>query len=123
MDDYGDDDMDEVPPGLEEEEEEEEQYDNFDVAPEGQLEGQAREGKRRTSPYMTKYEKARVLGTRALQISMNAPIMVELDGETDALEIAEKELHQKCIPFIVRRYLPDGTYEDWPVSDLIIELR
>ena len=48
---------------------------------------------------------------------------VELDGETDALEIAEKELHQKCVPFIVRRYLPDGTYEDWPVSDLIIELR
>ena len=39
-----------------------------------------------TTPYMTKYERARVLGTRALQISMNAPVMVELDGETDPLE-------------------------------------
>jgi DNA-directed RNA polymerase I, II, and III subunit RPABC2 len=39
-----------------------------------------------TTPYMTKYERARVLGTRALQISMNAPVMVDLDGETDPLE-------------------------------------
>ncbi len=42
-----------------------------------------------TTPYMTKYERARVLGTRALQISMNAPVMVELDGETDPLEVRE----------------------------------
>lgn len=41
---------------------------------------------------MTKYERARVLGTRALQIAMCAPIMVELDGETDPLQIAMKEL-------------------------------
>ncbi|KAJ6748022.1 DNA-DIRECTED RNA polymerase SUBUNIT K [Salix purpurea] len=36
---------------------------------------------------MTKYERARILGTRALQISMNAPVMVELEGETDPLEV------------------------------------
>ena len=81
---------------------------------------------------MTKYERARVLGTRALQIryvdchvlgvvnedgsfangsfsdSMNAPILVDLEGETDPLKIAIKELNQKKIPLIVRRYLPDG---------------
>lgn len=45
-----------------------------------------------TTPYMTKYERARVLGTRALQIAMCAPIMVELEGETDPLQIALKEL-------------------------------
>ena len=39
---------------------------------------------------MTKYERARLLGTRALQISMNAPVMVELAGETDPLAIALK---------------------------------
>jgi len=39
---------------------------------------------------MTKYERARVLGTRALQISMGAPVMVELVGETDPLMIAHK---------------------------------
>ena len=45
-----------------------------------------------TTKYLTKYERARVLGTRALQISMNAPVMVDLDGETDPLKIAMKEL-------------------------------
>ena len=48
--------------------------------------------KKITTPYMTKYERARVLGTRALQIAMCAPIMVELEGETDPLQIALKEL-------------------------------
>ena len=69
---------------------------------------------------MTKYEKARILGTRALQISMNAPLMVEPEGLTDPLEIAMKELQQRKIPFIVRRHMPDGSYEDWGVQELII---
>ncbi|MCJ1481518.1 DNA-directed RNA polymerases I II and III subunit RPABC2 [Schaereria dolodes] len=64
--------------------------------------------KRSTTPYMTKYERARVLGTRALQISMNAPVLVDLEGETDPLQIAIKELREKKIPLVVRRYLPDG---------------
>ncbi|KAI8006325.1 DNA-directed RNA polymerases II and V subunit 6B [Camellia lanceoleosa] len=76
---------------------------------------------RKTSKYMTKYERARILGTRALQISMNAPVMVELEGETDPLEIAMKELRQRKIPFTIRRYLPDGSYEDWGVDELIVE--
>ncbi|CAO3571852.1 unnamed protein product [Mortierella alpina] len=75
---------------------------------------------RTTTPYMTKYERARILGARALQISMNAPVLVELDGETDSLNIAMKELNNKMIPLIVRRYLPDNTYEDWEVSELIL---
>ncbi|KAI9300864.1 RNA polymerase, subunit omega/K/RPB6, partial [Cunninghamella echinulata] len=73
-----------------------------------------------TTPYMTKYERARILGTRALQISLNAPVTVELDGETDPLVIAMKELREKKIPLIVRRFMPDGTYEDWNVKDLIV---
>ncbi|CAI9092171.1 OLC1v1027352C3 [Oldenlandia corymbosa var. corymbosa] len=80
-----------------------------------------RQANRKTSKYMTKYERARILGTRALQISMNAPVMVELDGETDPLEIAMKELTERKIPFTIRRYLPDGSYEDWGVDELIVE--
>jgi len=76
---------------------------------------------KRTTPYMTKYERARILGTRALQISMNAPIMVELEGETDPLQIAMKELRERKIPLIIRRYLPDGSYEDWTVDELITD--
>ncbi|TKA66190.1 DNA-directed RNA polymerases I, II, and III subunit RPABC2 [Cryomyces minteri] len=75
--------------------------------------------KRSTTPYMTKYERARVLGTRALQISMNAPVLVDLEGETDPLQIAIKELREKKIPLVVRRYLPDGFYEDWTCEELL----
>ena len=75
-----------------------------------------------TSKYMTKYERARVLGTRALQISMNAPLMVDRQGETDPLEIAQKELLEKKIPIIIRRYLPDGSFEDWKISELMVNL-
>lgn len=80
-----------------------------------------RKKNRITTPYLTKYERARVLGVRALQISMNAPIMVELEGETDPLEIAMKELRQNKIPLIIRRKLPDGSYEDWSVNELIVD--
>mgnify|MGYP001989749861 CR=1 FL=1 len=73
-----------------------------------------------TTPYMTKYERARILGTRALQISMNAPVLVQLEGETDPLEIAGKELREKRVPFVVRRYMPDGSYEDWGIDELIV---
>lgn len=50
------------------------------------------------------------LGQRQLTgfCSMNAPVLVDLEGETDPLQIAMKELNQKKIPLIVRRYLPDG---------------
>ncbi|KZO95917.1 RNA polymerase Rpb6 [Calocera viscosa TUFC12733] len=71
-----------------------------------------------TTPYMTKYERARILGTRALQLSMNAPALVNTEGETDPLQIAIKELAEKKIPLVIRRYLPDGSFEDWKVTEL-----
>ena len=74
-----------------------------------------------TTQYLTKYERARVLGTRALQISMNAPVMVDLEGETDPLKIAQKELRERKIPIIIRRYLPDGSFEDWGIDELIVD--
>ncbi|NXK82068.1 RPAB2 protein, partial [Amazona guildingii] len=64
--------------------------ENVEILPSG--ERQQANQKRITTPYMTKYERARVLGTRALQIAMCAPVMVELEGETDPLLIAMKEL-------------------------------
>jgi DNA-directed RNA polymerases I, II, and III subunit RPABC2 len=72
-----------------------------------------------TSTFMTKYEKARVLGTRALQISKNAPLMITpVPGESDPYKLAERELTEGKIPFIIRRYLPDGSYEDWKLAEL-----
>jgi DNA-directed RNA polymerase I, II, and III subunit RPABC2 len=66
---------------------------------------------------------------------MNAPVLVDLEGETDPLQIAIKELREKKIPLVVRRYLPDGwydflgtgkcaaltfhRYEDWTCEELL----
>ena len=72
-----------------------------------------------TTHFLTKYEKARVLGTRALQISKNAPLMISQEHEeNDPYKLAERELAERKIPFIIRRFLPDGSYEDWKLSEL-----
>lgn len=81
--------------------------------------GYTKNKERITSTFLTKYERARILGTRALQLSKNAPPMVvPQPGETDPYKLAERELAARKIPFIVRRYLPDHTYEDWKLSEL-----
>ena len=51
---------------------------------------------------------------------MNAPILVPRENETDPLEIAKKELRFRKIPLMIRRYLPDGSHEDWNVRELTI---
>jgi hypothetical protein len=53
--------------------------------------------------------------------SMNAPPMVDVGEETDPLKIAEKELAERKIPLIIRRYLPDGSYEDWRADELQLD--
>lgn len=98
----------------------EEDGENFELLAPGEVSGGVQKSKRITTKYMTKYERARVLGTRALQIAMCAPVMVELEGETDPLQIAQKELKQRKIPIVIRRYLPDNSYEDWGIDELII---
>eukprot|EP00658_Telonema_sp_P-2_P083737 TRINITY_DN9146_c0_g1_i5.p1 TRINITY_DN9146_c0_g1~~TRINITY_DN9146_c0_g1_i5.p1 ORF type:complete len:144 (+),score=55.07 TRINITY_DN9146_c0_g1_i5:156-587(+) len=100
-------------------EEEHDEGARIEVVDEGDH-GAVDKSKRTTTSYMTKYERARILGTRALQISMGAPVMVELKGQTDPLDIANMELKKKKIPLMVRRYLPNGSYEDWGVDELII---
>lgn len=52
---------------------------------------------------------------------MNAPVMVEIEGETDPFQIAMKELRERRIPLTIRRFLPDGSFEDWSVDELIVE--
>lgn len=71
-----------------------------------------------TLPKLTKYEKARVIGERAIELENGKPPLVPLDGETDALKIAYMELMARKIPTIIRRPLPDGSCEDWRVIDL-----
>jgi DNA-directed RNA polymerase I, II, and III subunit RPABC2 len=52
--------------------------------------------------------------------SMNAPITVKPGNETDPLKIAMMELRARKIPMMIRRYLPDGSHEDWSIDELEI---
>jgi len=71
-------------------------------------------------PKLTRFEKARIVGARALQISMGAPILVEVsEGLSNPIDIAMKELDGGILPITVRRTLPDGTYQDIPLKWLL----
>ena len=74
-----------------------------------------------TRPFLTKYEKVRVLGTRAKLISLGAKILIKnVDLTTKKpLEIAKIELEHGVIPFKIRRALPNGKIEEWKISELI----
>lgn len=73
----------------------------------------------RTIPYLTKYERARILGVRAKQINSGATPFIKLEeGMIDGYIIAELELKEKKIPFIIRRPMPNGGSEYWYLKDL-----
>ena len=71
-----------------------------------------------TRPKLTRFERCRVVGARATQLAMGAEPLINTNGKTDPLDIAEMELTANKIPMIIRRYLPNGTYEDWNLQDL-----
>lgn len=73
----------------------------------------------KTIPFLTKFEKSRILGQRAKQLDTGAQPFVNVEkGIIDGYVIALKELEQKVIPFIIKRPLPNGGFEYWKVSDL-----
>ena len=73
----------------------------------------------KTLPFLTKYEKTRILGERATQLNAGAMAMIEVDVDMiDGYVIALKEFEQKKIPFIIKRPLPNGAVEYWKLEDL-----
>jgi DNA-directed RNA polymerase I, II, and III subunit RPABC2 len=73
----------------------------------------------RTIPYLTKYEKARVIGQRAKQLETGANPLVKVpESIIDGYIIAELELREKKLPFIIRRPIPSGGCEYWNLRDL-----
>jgi DNA-directed RNA polymerase I, II, and III subunit RPABC2 len=73
----------------------------------------------KTNPFLTKYERARILGQRAKQIETGATPFVKVpENMIDGYLIAELELQQGRIPFIIRRPLPNGGSEYWKINDL-----
>jgi len=64
-------------------------------------------------PTLTRFEKARIMGSRALQLSLGAPPFIDFSKNiSTSLEIAMEELRQKVIPIVIRRTLPNGDYQN-----------
>ena len=75
----------------------------------------------RTYPFLTVYEKTKIIGLRANQLSQGSrPFITVPEHVSDVRDIARLELEQKRLPFIVKRPLPNGKYEYWRLSDLMI---
>ena len=73
-----------------------------------------------TTYFLTKYEKTRLLGQRATQISCGAPPLVDIGDLDDSLMIAEKELMEKKIPLKIKRFYPNGKIEEIPIAQMEI---
>ena len=68
-------------------------------------------------PTLTRFEKARILGARALQLSLGAPHFIEIPKKAStSLEIAMEELNRKEIPIVIRRTLPNGDFQNIPMQ-------
>ena len=75
---------------------------------------------RRTRPVLSRFELAHVLAIRTEQIARGTIPLVERNEGEGPSQLAERELQSRLIPFIIRRYLPNGRYEDWKIEELEI---
>ena len=68
-------------------------------------------------PTLTKFEKARIMGARALQLSLGAPPFIEIPKDARiSLDISMEELEKRVIPITIRRVLPNGDYQNIPIN-------
>ena len=75
----------------------------------------------RSVPYLTPFEKTKIIGFRANQLAQGIRPFVSVPSNmTDVLEIARLELEQKRLPYIVKRPMPDGSFEYIRISDLLM---
>jgi len=71
---------------------------------------------------LTRFERARIIGARALQVSLGAPILAEIpDSMIDSVDISLAELEGNVLPMTLRRALPDKTYQDIPLAVLMAQ--
>lgn len=68
-------------------------------------------------PTLTRFEKARIMGARALQLSLGAPPFIPIPKTARiSLDIAMEELEKRVIPIVIRRVLPNGDYQNIPID-------
>lgn len=108
-----DDGLDEILP--------ENNYSKFNIVSNNQVYNECEKNKKKFHPFMTKFEKIKVISLRAQQIEDNSPILVKIpENINNSREIAELEFKNKKIPFIIRRYHSNTDYyEDWKLEEFI----
>lgn len=75
----------------------------------------------RSQPFLSVYEKTKLLGFRANQLAQGArPYVVVPEHVVRTVDIARMELEQRRLPYIIKRPMPNGTFEYWRLSDLMI---
>lgn len=68
-------------------------------------------------PTLTRFEKARIMGARALQLSQGAPPFIPIpETARISLDISMEELERRVIPITIRRVLPNGDYQNIPID-------
>ncbi len=70
---------------------------------------------------LSKFEKARIIGLRAQQISLGSPPMIPITGQMDHIQIANMELEQRKIPMKIQRKLPSGEIEEFMLEEMVID--
>lgn len=68
-------------------------------------------------PWLTRFERARITGARALQLSLGAPTLIKPpEGASTSIALAMAEVEKKALPISIRRVLPNGVYQDIPID-------
>ena len=68
-------------------------------------------------PTLTRFERARIIGARSLQLSLGAPTLVDSSTKfNDTISIAVAELNSRVLPISIRRILPNGLFQDIPID-------
>ena len=95
-------------------------FDNFSKVMElSNANYQNTDKKRKTTPQLTKYEKTKILGIRAQQLLSGMPALIKVPKDVNNVrKIAELELQQRKIPFIIKRPLPNKGCEYIKIEDL-----
>jgi len=68
-------------------------------------------------PWLTRFERARITGSRALQLSLGAPPLIKVPAQAkSSIMLAVEEIDAKALPISIRRVLPNGLYQDIPID-------
>ena len=74
---------------------------------------------KKTSPYLSRYERVKVISVRAQQLSVGKQPQIKVGANTNYINISLQELKDKQIPNNIIRKLPDKSIEIWAAKDLI----